>query len=82
MRKLALTILTISVVSAAGHIQAQTYDPAFPVCMSFLGEAALTINAATKRWTNAGRRQPVRCAASIRITLVRGLGTAGGIIAR
>ena len=33
MRKLALTILTISVVSAAGHIQAQTYDPAFPVCL-------------------------------------------------
>jgi hypothetical protein len=33
MRKLALIILTIGVVSAAGQARAQTYDPAFPVCM-------------------------------------------------
>jgi Protein of unknown function (DUF3551) len=33
MRSLALTILTIGVVSAAGQAQAQTYDPAYPVCL-------------------------------------------------
>src|SRR5690242_14391009 len=38
---------------------------------SFLGEAALTTDAATIRWTNAGRRPPVRCASRTRITPVR-----------
>ena len=33
MRTLALTILTIGTVLAAGDTQAQTYDPAFPVCL-------------------------------------------------
>ena len=33
MRKLVLTILTMAIVVAAGHAQAQTYDPAFPVCL-------------------------------------------------
>ena len=33
MRTLALTILTAAVVLAAGDAWAQTYDPAFPVCM-------------------------------------------------
>jgi uncharacterized protein DUF3551 len=33
MRTLVLTILTIGIVLAAGHVQAQTYDPAFPVCL-------------------------------------------------
>jgi hypothetical protein len=33
MRNLTLTILTISLVSAASQASAQTYDPAFPVCM-------------------------------------------------
>ncbi|WP_426414068.1 DUF3551 domain-containing protein [Bradyrhizobium ganzhouense] len=33
MRTLVLTILTMSVVFAAGHARAQTYDPAFPVCL-------------------------------------------------
>ena len=33
MRKLALTILTASIALAAGHARAQTYDPAFPVCL-------------------------------------------------
>ena len=32
MRAMALTILTMGVL-AAGQAQAQTYDPAFPVCM-------------------------------------------------
>lgn len=33
MRILALAILAIGMVSAAGQARAQTYDPAFPVCM-------------------------------------------------
>ena len=33
MRTLALTILTIGIVLAAGQARTQTYDPAFPVCM-------------------------------------------------
>jgi hypothetical protein len=33
MRILALAILAIGLISAGGHARAQTYDPAFPVCM-------------------------------------------------
>ena len=33
MRILALVILAIGIVAAAGFAQAQTYDPDFPVCM-------------------------------------------------
>ena len=33
MRSLALTILTMGIVLTAGHAQAQTYDPAYPVCL-------------------------------------------------
>jgi len=33
MRILALAILAIGTVSAAGQARAQTYDPAFPICM-------------------------------------------------
>ena len=33
MRTLALTILTMGIVLAAGNARAQTYDPAFPFCM-------------------------------------------------
>ena len=33
MRVLALAILTIATVSAAGPARAQKYDPAFPFCM-------------------------------------------------
>jgi hypothetical protein len=33
MRILALAILAIGMVSAAGQARAQTYDPAFPICM-------------------------------------------------
>ena len=32
MRRLALAILAIGIVTA-GHAQAQTYDPAYPVCL-------------------------------------------------
>lgn len=33
MRVLALVILAIGMVSAAGQVRAQTYDPDVPVCM-------------------------------------------------
>jgi Protein of unknown function (DUF3551) len=33
MRTLALTILTMGIVLAAGQARAQTYDPTFPICM-------------------------------------------------
>ena len=33
MRILALVILTIATVSAASSARAQTYDPAYPVCL-------------------------------------------------
>ena len=33
MRTLALTIVTMGIALAAGQARAQTYDPAFPVCM-------------------------------------------------
>jgi hypothetical protein len=33
MRNLALTILTMVSILAPGNARAQTYDPAFPVCM-------------------------------------------------
>jgi len=33
MRVLALAILTISAVSVTSSARAQTYDPAFPVCL-------------------------------------------------
>ena len=37
MRTLAWTILTMGVVLTAGHARAQTYDPAFPVCLYVVG---------------------------------------------
>ncbi|TPQ32996.1 hypothetical protein C2U70_20335 [Bradyrhizobium guangdongense] len=33
MRAWALTVLTVSIALTAGHARAQTYDPAFPVCL-------------------------------------------------
>ena len=36
MRAMALTILTMGMVLAAGQAKAQTYDPAFPVCMHII----------------------------------------------
>jgi hypothetical protein len=37
MRTLALTILTMGIILAAEQARAQTYDPAFPVCMNVVG---------------------------------------------
>jgi len=36
MRILALAILAVGMVSAAGQARAQTYDPAFPICMHLI----------------------------------------------
>ena len=33
MRIVVLTLLAIAMISATGQARAQTYDPAFPVCM-------------------------------------------------
>ena len=38
MRILALVILTMGIVLTTGHARAQTYDPAFPVCMHVVFE--------------------------------------------
>jgi hypothetical protein len=37
MRVLALALLAISAVSAAGPARAQTFDPRFPVCLHVYG---------------------------------------------
>ncbi len=37
MRNLALAILALAAVSAAGPAAAQTYDPAYPVCLHVYG---------------------------------------------
>ena len=37
MRNLALAILALGTVSLAGPAAAQTYDPAFPVCLHVYG---------------------------------------------
>ncbi|MDO9561131.1 MAG: DUF3551 domain-containing protein [Bradyrhizobium sp.] len=37
MRKLALAIAALATVSAAGPAAAQTYDPAYPVCLHVYG---------------------------------------------
>jgi Protein of unknown function (DUF3551) len=38
MHRLALAILTIGTLSAAGPVTAQTYDPSYPVCLRIYGE--------------------------------------------
>lgn len=39
MRNLALAILALATVSVAGPAAAQTYDPAYPVCLHVYGPA-------------------------------------------
>lgn len=39
MRNLALAILALATVSVAGPAAAQTYDPAYPVCLHVYGLA-------------------------------------------
>jgi Protein of unknown function (DUF3551) len=40
MRILVLAILAIGTVSATGPAAAQTYDPAYPVCMKVYGKVS------------------------------------------
>ena len=40
MRTLTLTTLAMGIVLAAGDVQAQKYDPAFPVCLSVVSLGA------------------------------------------
>jgi hypothetical protein len=48
MRTLALMILTMGVMAlAAGHARAQTYDPAFPVCMQVVYPRGATFQECT-----------------------------------
>jgi hypothetical protein len=44
MRKLVWTIMAIGMISAIAPLQAQTYDPNFPVCLQTYGRAGNTIN--------------------------------------
>ena len=54
MRILALAILTIATVSAAPSALAQTYDPAYPVCLQiYQSFNAITLNAPIPRWHSA-----------------------------
>ena len=39
MRNLALVTLAIGIVEASGPARAQTYDPAYPVCLQVYGPA-------------------------------------------
>jgi hypothetical protein len=47
MRTLALMILTMGMALAAGHARAQTYDPAFPVCMQVVYPRGATFQECT-----------------------------------
>jgi hypothetical protein len=40
MRILALAVLAIGAASAAAPVQAQTYDPSYPVCLHVWGRGA------------------------------------------
>jgi Protein of unknown function (DUF3551) len=40
MRKLVWTILAIGTISAVSPVQAQTYDPNYPVCLQVYGRGA------------------------------------------
>jgi uncharacterized protein DUF3551 len=44
MRKLVCAILAIGTISAVAPVQAQTYDPNFPVCLQTYGRAGNYIN--------------------------------------
>ncbi|SRR5713101_424233 len=52
MRILALAVLAIGTVSI-GPAAAQTYDPAYPVCLHVYGRGPTITNAATRRCLSA-----------------------------
>ena len=68
MRTLALAILTMGIVFAAGHARLRRMTRLFPLRV---GKRLLPSIAATIRWTNAGRRLTVSSAFPTHITLVR-----------
>jgi IstB-like ATP binding protein len=83
MRILALAILAIGTVSI-GPAAAQTYDPAYPVCLHVYGRGATITNAATPRCLSATRRPRAgqHSASSIHISRARkGPQVIGGILA-
>jgi hypothetical protein len=53
---LALAILTIATVLTAALARAQTYDPAYPVCLHVYTRGPTITNAATRRCLSATRR--------------------------
>jgi hypothetical protein len=73
MRILPLVILTIATVLTAAPARAQTYDPAYPVCLHVYGRGASITNAATRRCLSATHqhRAAPPSASSIHILRVR-----------
>ena len=65
MRKLVWVIPAIGMILAATPVQAQTYDPNYPVCRRSTAEPATTSRAGTPRWVNVKwRRRAARRNAS------------------
>ncbi len=64
MRIPALVILTIATVLTAAPVRAQTYDPAYPVCLHVYQPATRRCLSATRR-----HRAAPPCASSIHILL-------------
>jgi hypothetical protein len=73
MRIPALAILTIATVLTSVPARAQTYNPAYPVCLHVYGRGATITNAATRRCLSATRRHRAgpRSASSIHILPAR-----------
>ena len=72
MRIPPLAILTIAMVLTAAPVRAQTYDPAYPVCLHvYQPRGSHYTNAATRRCLSATHRHRAAppCASSIHILL-------------
>ena len=83
MRILAMAILAIGTVSTR-PASAQTYDPAYPVCLHVYTRGPTITNAATRRCLSATRRHRAarHSASSIHISRAReSLRVIGGIAA-
>jgi hypothetical protein len=82
MRILALAILAIGTISI-GSAAAQTYDPAYPVCLQCTPWGPTVTNAATRRCLSATRRHPAarHSASSIHILRARKSPRVIGIVA-
>ena len=73
MRIPALAMLMIATALTAAPARAQTYDPAYPVCLHVYGRGATITNAAIRRCLSATRRHRAAppSASSIHILLAR-----------